>query len=49
MIVLTLLFHTTFASQVDYGFFVDHLIMIAGLLYIAAYGAALQQLFAGQP
>jgi putative oxidoreductase len=37
--LLTLLFHMTFASQVDYGFFIDHLLLIAGLLYVSGHGA----------
>jgi len=39
VIVLTLVFHLSFATQVDYGFFVDHLLLIAGLIYVSAYGA----------
>lgn len=37
--LLTVLFHMTFASQVEYGFFIDHLLLIAGLLYVAGHGA----------
>ncbi len=37
--LLTVLFHLSFATQVDVGFFVDHLLLIAGLLYVSAHGA----------
>lgn len=39
VVVLTLFFHLSFSSPVEIGFFVDHLILIAGLLYVSAYGA----------
>jgi len=36
--LLTLIFHTGFADQMATGFFVSHLGLIAGLLYISVYG-----------
>lgn len=38
IVLLTVLFHMSFTSQTDVGFFVDHILLIAGLLYVSAYG-----------
>jgi len=38
-ILLTLIFHLSFADQIAAGFFISHLTLIAGLLYISVYGA----------
>lgn len=37
--LLTVLFHISFSSPIEIGFFVDHLILIAGLIYVSVYGA----------
>ncbi len=39
VILLTWLFHFNFSTPTDIGFFVDHLVLIGGLLYLSVYGA----------
>ncbi len=38
VLVLTAIFHLHFDSPIAVGFFVDHLVLIATLMYIAAFG-----------
>lgn len=38
-VLLTLIFHTSFSDKMATGFFMSHLGLIAGLLYISVYGA----------
>lgn len=39
VILLTALFHHTFATPMDLGLFVDHLVFIAALLYMSVIGS----------
>ncbi|HUQ29981.1 MAG TPA: DoxX family protein [Candidatus Paceibacterota bacterium] len=39
VILLTALFHHSFTTPYDIGFFVDHLVLIGALLYASVYGA----------
>ena len=36
--ILTIIFHLHFSSQIEIGFFVDHLLLIAGLFYVSVFG-----------
>ncbi len=39
VVLLTALFHHTFATPYDFGFFVDHLVLIGALLYVSVFGS----------
>jgi uncharacterized membrane protein YphA (DoxX/SURF4 family) len=39
VVLLTILFHSSFASPMDIGLFIDHLVLIGMLFYVSVYGA----------
>lgn len=38
VLLLTLLFHFKFTTQIDVAFFANHILLISGLLYVSVYG-----------
>lgn len=39
IVLLTALFHLTFATPYDFGFFIDHLVFIGAMLYVSVFGS----------